>query len=582
MSPTLLTHPAHPARINCTACPGNENATLGRNKSITPRTPGSATVGRSVGRRSLDAFSSIRGSLKGPRRALNTTTNQKPAVAPAMTCASTSASPFEPAKQKWYDSLRGKSSQIPLPSTSPISMSSTLKRRTRFFRSPPAQPPTPDLSAQATEPPRAPLPKLELASFQADLRRMSLFGEATEQSSVDEGECSSTNVPHKIANDVNYRVADLKPNRRDHSPKKTCRFQAGMESGMESKKSQDPSESREVVTSPATGTHHDEPELEKSKQVYDISHTLEPISWLSKEPWRVLCDLYYKGTPSEPERKKGFQDASAALAEFALRHMLSESRDCSPTLLWTGDRHEACGGKPRVHQAFNVYPLIDGPRRIELAKQPVNLHWAMLTFTDGPPTVKSTDTSWEDERFMAAVRSITSMGYHVDVWSSYDDNGWGFDIAEAESQHRQIVKDRKPLADRAYIFTSPVYLEHRQRYEACMRHGLAGFNQEELTYLDRMQSEILVTQQLLKESSSDNDFVLVSANPDQEDGVKLAENAPATTWGTSDPTYWGRSDPLTWGTSGWGTQTTSAFETKGFTELHGFLEHMEESITEEK
>lgn len=200
MSPTLLTHPAHPARIGCRACPGDENASPGHKKSIPLHASGSATVRRSIGRRSLDAFSSIRGSLKGHRRALNTTTNQKPAIAPAaMTCVSAGASPFEPAKQKWYDSLRGKSSQIPLPSTSPVSMSSTLKRtRPRFFRPSPAPLPPPDLPSHSIQTLRAPLPKLELASFQADLRRMSLFGEATEKSFVEEGKCSSSRLPYKV------------------------------------------------------------------------------------------------------------------------------------------------------------------------------------------------------------------------------------------------------------------------------------------------------------------------------------------------------------------------------------------------
>lgn len=189
MSPTLLTHPAHPARMGCRACPGDENASPGHKKSISQlHASGSITVGRSIGRRSLDAFSSIRGSLKGHRQALNTTTNQKPGVSLAMTCMSAGASPFEPAKPKWYDSLRGKSSQIPLPSTSPVSMSSTLKRtRTRFFRSPQAQLPPTDLPSHAPQTLRAPLPKLELASFQADLRRLSLFGDVAEKSFVEEG-----------------------------------------------------------------------------------------------------------------------------------------------------------------------------------------------------------------------------------------------------------------------------------------------------------------------------------------------------------------------------------------------------------
>lgn len=330
--------------------------------------------------------------------------------------------------------------------------------------------------------------------------------------------------------------------------------------------SQETAESQEVAASPTAvaasptaGTHHDAPELENSIKL-NVRSNFVPKgcnSWLHMEPWQIVCDLYYKGTPAMPEYKKGFSDAPSALAHFALRHMLSESRDCSPTLLWTRDRQETCGGKPRVHQAFNVYPLIDGPRRIELAKQPVNLHWAIITFTDGPPTVKSTDLDWEDGRLMAAVHNITSMGYHVDVWSSYDDNGWRFDIREAESQHRQVVQEKTPLTDQADVFSSPIYLEHRERYEACMRHGLAGFTQEELTHLDTMQNEILHAQQPHKEPSSEDDYVFVDI--DQQDDAKLAKAAPLT---------------------GSAVQNTADLETKESTELMGFLEHMEESITE--
>lgn len=202
MLPNSSTHPP-PPRMRCEACPGSENANPGSsnsrsNSNCNAKPPlayktSSASVGRNIGRRSLDAFSSIRRSLSGHRRALNTTTNQ--AATPtlnlhvALTCASAGVSPIEPAKQKWYDSLRGKASQIPTPS-SPTSMSSTLKR-SRFFRSAPAQPPpAPDLPPTVLEALRAPLPKLELASFQSELQRMSMFGEPDEKSTTGSGTCS--------------------------------------------------------------------------------------------------------------------------------------------------------------------------------------------------------------------------------------------------------------------------------------------------------------------------------------------------------------------------------------------------------
>lgn len=183
MSPISLTHQS---RTGCVACPSNENGEPGCTKTTSPTAYGSATVGRRLGRRSLDTFSSIRVSFKG-RQALTTTTN---ATVPALKCGSAGSSPVGPAKQKWFDSLRGKSSQIPsqIPTpSSPTSMSSTLKR-SRFFRSSPVQPPVPDLSLNALWAIRAPLPKLEIASFQSELQRMSIFGEVAEIPIAEAGE----------------------------------------------------------------------------------------------------------------------------------------------------------------------------------------------------------------------------------------------------------------------------------------------------------------------------------------------------------------------------------------------------------
>lgn len=205
------------------------------------------------------------------------------------------------------------------------------------------------------------------------------------------------------------------------------------------------------------------------------------------EDWRIKCDLYYKGTAWEPERKRSFGDASAALAHFALRHMLSENRDCSETLLWTREKREAHGKEPRISQSFTVYPTVDGPRRLELYKRPGNIHWAMITFTNGPPIVKSTDADWEDERLMTAVRYITSMGYHVVVWSCYDENSWVSDVKLAELEHRQLVEEEDVLALKRSLYSPADHLERRERYQACMRHGLAGFSQEELTNLSELQ-----------------------------------------------------------------------------------------------
>lgn len=184
MSPTSYT--TH-ARMGCSACPGNENATFGTNKGLSSPISGSGSVGRTLGRRSLDAFSSIRGSLKG-HRALHPATNQKPAD--STTSAGAGNSPNEiPAKQRWFDSLRSNASQIPTP-LSPTSMSPTLKR-SRFLWAAPSQSLQDDPSSPIAPQTRVRdcLPQLQIASFRSELQRTSLFDEITEDSLVRTGKC---------------------------------------------------------------------------------------------------------------------------------------------------------------------------------------------------------------------------------------------------------------------------------------------------------------------------------------------------------------------------------------------------------
>lgn len=186
MSPTPLTPPA---QGGYSACLGSEDATPRSKKSLPSHAYHCGSVDRTLGRRSLDAFNSLRGSFQG-RRALQSTTNQKP-VAPAMSASAGSNPVGPPAKQRWYESLRDKSSQIPTPS-SPTSMSSTLKR-SRFFRSSPTQLPidsSPSVALQ-TQAIGDPHPKLEVASFRSELQRMSIFGEHTERSYADTGRLSA-------------------------------------------------------------------------------------------------------------------------------------------------------------------------------------------------------------------------------------------------------------------------------------------------------------------------------------------------------------------------------------------------------
>lgn len=177
---------AHPSRSGCSVCPSSEH-TCPHHKSTYPRP---STAGRrSLGRRSLGTFTSMRGSKV--RRALDASTSQEPDGAGAtlrlpLTCA-TGSRPASHTKPKWYDSLRGRSSQAPI-SMSPRSVSSTVKR-SRFFWSSPAQPTDADSPFDGHVPRtplvlRAPLPKLEIESFQSELQRLSMFGEIADMSSL--------------------------------------------------------------------------------------------------------------------------------------------------------------------------------------------------------------------------------------------------------------------------------------------------------------------------------------------------------------------------------------------------------------
>lgn len=152
--------------------------------------PANGSMGRTLGNRSLDAVRSVRGSLKG-QRALKTATN----VIPATSSSSCSSSPVGSAtKQRWYDSIRSRTSQIPTP-RSPASSSPTLKRRLfkngtedeKLLAAPKCEghtSPTPLARSQRhvqAQTLRTPPPKLELPGLDADLRRNTTFRACSEK-----------------------------------------------------------------------------------------------------------------------------------------------------------------------------------------------------------------------------------------------------------------------------------------------------------------------------------------------------------------------------------------------------------------
>lgn len=224
---------------------------------------------------------------------------------------------------------------------------------------------------------------------------------------------------------------------------------------------------------------------------------------------RVPCDLYYKGTPWQPGYKKDFPDTTSALSHFALRHILSDCRDCSSTLLWTSDIRMP---QLQVNQTFTVYPPIDGPLRAAIRKK-YDLRRAIITFANDSSSTKSIELCDEDERLMIAIRNIISMGYHVDVWTDLDNAEWDVDLALAEVELGRDLKEEAHVRNAsrsASVFLDPQHLERRERYEVFVGHGVTGFVQADLELLDSLRREVLRSERLDWKSIHD-DVALVDA-----------------------------------------------------------------------
>lgn len=220
--------------------------------------------------------------------------------------------------------------------------------------------------------------------------------------------------------------------------------------------------------------------------------------------------------------------------------MLSESRDCSNTLLWTNEiqmRHF------QVNQTFTVYPLIDGPLRTEIQKN-YHLHWAIIIFTDGPSTTKCAGLHEEDERLMMAIHNVISMGYHVAVWTYLDDDDWGADLELAGLELAQTLSEQETRRTQSRTlsrFLDPQHIERRERYEVFVRHGIAGFLQADLNIFDELRTRIAQAERQARE---------LAQGVDHSTKVELAQLPQAPSQNSAGP------------------------------ELMGFLEHTEESIVE--
>lgn len=259
------------------------------------------------------------------------------------------------------------------------------------------------------------------------------------------------------------------------------------------------------------------------------------------QSWQLKCTLLYKGSAWLPEERFVFPDAASALSHFAAKNLVGQRR-WSNVVLWTG---EIPYTRPKTKQTFTAYPFYDGPRRIEIEDK-YCLEWAFIAFTDKKtatklPPLRSKDLSKEDERLVTALTKIRFMGYHVDVWTCRDSESWDSAI--------EMVRDfqmKKYVADQ---FRAPEYIERRKRYEAFIRHGVAGFSRDDIVLLDKIQNEGEAAR-LDAGSEDDYDYANDGYEHDGDDFEHVV--AP-----TSQP------------------------KTEEEPEFHGFLEHQEETIHED-
>lgn len=256
--------------------------------------------------------------------------------------------------------------------------------------------------------------------------------------------------------------------------------------------------------------------------------------------WQMKCALLYKGSAWFPEERFVFSDAASALSHFALKNSVGQRR-WSNVILWTG---EIPYTRPKTRQTFTAYPFYDGPRRIEIEDK-YCLEWAFIAFADKKtatklPPMRSKDLS-EDGRLITALTKIRFMGYHVDVWTCHDSESW--------DSAMEMVRDFKMKKSVADQFRTPEYVELRKKYEAFIRHGVAGFSRDDIALLDRIQNE---DEAVGLEASSEEDYDYANDGYEHDGDDFELVFAP-----------------------------TSQSHPEDESELHGFLEHQEESIEED-
>lgn len=380
------------------------------------------SMGRTLGHISLDAVRSVRGSFKG-QQPLKTATN----AIPATSSSSCSSSPVgSTTKQRWYDSIRSRSSQIPTP-RSPASSSPTLKRR--FFKNSTGETEDkllaatkfePDVSPTAFSRPqrhfqaqtlRTPPPKLELPGLGTDLRRNTTFRACSE----------------KVIQDIGKKYGGATPSILPKS---------------------DPS--NDIFTSATQSVR-----LRRAEGKIRNTDSLT-----------VKCDVHYLLTPSAPSRTEHFEDTTAALSNYSLNHVLCGDPEYNNVILWT--LHTSMTSPPRVQQSFTVLPNYLKPDRSALS---TTSQWAIIVFRHGPaPSRLPSAVRQQEELLQSAAAKIVNMGYHIDVWTKSDNYCW------REAKLKALGNEDCQGPDQSL----------REKYHAMVGHGIPGFSIDEIQLIEEM------------------------------------------------------------------------------------------------
>ncbi|KAG8165965.1 hypothetical protein KVR01_004517 [Diaporthe batatas] len=407
----------------CLACPGGENVTP--KSAVRQISPVYGSVGRALGHKSLDAVRSVRGSLKG-QRALKTATN----AIPATSSSSCSSSPAGSAtKQRWYDSIRSRTSQIPTP-RSPASSSPTLKRRLfkngaddeKLLTAPKCAlhtSPTPlersqrHVQAQTL---RTPPPKLELPGLDADPRRNTTFRACSE----------------KVIQDIGRKYGATTPSILPKSAPSSDTFASSAQS---------------VRLRRAEG------------KIGNVSH--EPKGSLA-----MKCDVHYPLIPSTPSRTESFQDTAVALSNCSLNNMLCGNPEYSNVRLWT--LFTSVTSPSRVQQSFTVLPKYLKPDRNALG---TTYQWAIIVFRHGPAPSRLPSSVRQHEALLhSAAERVVNMGYHIDVWTKSDNYCW------REAKLQALGNENCQGPDQSLC----------EKYHAMVGHGIPGFSIEEIQLIEQM------------------------------------------------------------------------------------------------